>query len=385
MRGPFDELFTHVAFVDAVLLTTGGTGGHIFPALAVAEELRQRYPEIRLLFVGSLYGPEARLARQAGIDFAGLPVRGFLGRGFKALGASARMGYAFCKAIGLVWRFKPDAVAGFGGYASFAPMLAARMCAVPGILHEQNALAGAGNYVLARLAQTVCISLPGTTGFEAAKCVLTGNPVRSVVSDVGCMLRRTDSRRLLVMGGSQGARFLNRLMPQLLPQLAEARVEIRHQTGSADEESTRAAYEMAGYSGSCVTAFIDDMAAAYAWADLAFCRSGASTVAELCAAGLPALLTPFPHAAHDHQTANARVPEKAGAAVLLPESDAAMADVAGLITAILSDAPRRAAMREAALGIAMPDAAARVVNALEAVVLRNKKSTNTVPQRDDSA
>lgn len=168
--------------MDKILLTTGGTGGHIFPALAVAEELLRRDPASRLLFVGSLYGPEERLARQAGIPFAGLPVRGFLGRGLKAVGAGARMSWAVLKALNIVRRFQPRAVAGFGGYAAFAPMLAARILGVPGILHEQNAVAGTSNQLLARLAQRVCLSLPGTEGFAPEKCVLTGNPVRRAVS-----------------------------------------------------------------------------------------------------------------------------------------------------------------------------------------------------------
>lgn len=171
--------------MDKILLTTGGTGGHIFPALAVAEELLRRDPASRLLFVGSLYGPEERLARQAGIPFAGLPVRGFLGRGLKAVGAGARMSWAVLKALNIVRRFQPRAVAGFGGYAAFAPMLAARILGVPGILHEQNAVAGTSNQLLARLAQRVCLSLPGTEGFAPEKCVLTGNPVRRAVSAAG--------------------------------------------------------------------------------------------------------------------------------------------------------------------------------------------------------
>ena len=152
--------------MDNIILTTGGTGGHIFPALAVAEELRRRNPSVNLLFVGSLYGPEERLTRQAGVPFVGLPVRGLLGRGVKAIGAGAPMALAVGKAMGVIRRFRPDIVAGFGGYAAFAPMLAARILGVPGVLHEQNAIAGSSNRFLARLARRVCVSLPNTTGFD---------------------------------------------------------------------------------------------------------------------------------------------------------------------------------------------------------------------------
>lgn len=353
--------------MDKILLTTGGTGGHIFPALAVAEELLQRDPSIRLLFVGSLYGPEERLAREAGVPFEGLPVRGFLGRGLRAVGAGARMSWAVLKALNIVRRFRPQAVAGFGGYAAFAPMLAARLAGVPGILHEQNAVAGASNRMLARLARRICLSLPGTEGFAPEKCVLTGNPVRRSVSAVGRLPRQWRTRHLLILGGSQGAHALNVFLPEILPALKAAGVEIRHQSGSRDLESARAAYQAAGYDGACVSAFIDDMAGAYAWADLALCRSGASTVAELCAAGLPAVLVPFPQAVHDHQTANARLLEKAGAALLVREEEMRERDLGRLLLELSVDGDRRARMSAAASAAARPDAAQRVVAVLEEI------------------
>ena len=167
--------------MERVLLTTGGTGGHIFPALAVAEDLRLRHPGVELLFVGSQYGPEQRLARAAGIDFIGLPVRGFLGRGLRAFAAAGRMACAVCRARGIIRRFRPQVVAGFGGYAAFAPMLAARLAGVPTVLHEQNAIAGMSNRILGRLARRICLSLPGTEGFDASRPVLPGNPVRAAV------------------------------------------------------------------------------------------------------------------------------------------------------------------------------------------------------------
>ncbi len=351
--------------MDNILLTTGGTGGHIFPALAVAEELRRRNPNANLLFVGSLYGPEARLMQQAGIPFEGLPVRGLLGRGFKAVGASAQMALAVCKAMGIIRRFKPDVVAGFGGYAAFAPMLAARLLGVPGVLHEQNAIAGASNRFLARLARRVCISLPNTSGFDMKKCVFTGNPVRAAVTAVGQISRQRQTRRLLVMGGSQGAHALNAFMLEHLAEFRGAGVEIRHQTGITDEGSARAAYVAAGYAADCVSAFIDDMAGAYAWADVALCRAGASTVAELCAAGLPSVLVPFPYAIHDHQTRNAEVLTRSGAAMLVPEGRMAVQHMSEILLRLLTMPGEREPMAAAALSAARPDAAARVVTVLE--------------------
>ncbi len=353
--------------MERLLLTTGGTGGHIFPALAVAEALRRECPQARILFVGSDYGPEARLAAAAGLDFAGLPVRGFVGRGLRAAGAAARMAAAVARALGIVRRFRPQAVAGFGGYAAFAPMLAGRLLGIPCVLHEQNAVAGVSNRLLALLARRICLSLPGSEGLPQKKSVLTGNPVRAAVAAVGERPRDFSGRRLLIMGGSLGAHAINEYMARQAARLRAAGVEVRHQTGRADEAAVRAAYVAAGYDPSCVTAFIDDMAATYAWADLALCRAGATSVAELCAAGVPSVLVPFPFAAHDHQTRNAEALRDAGAALLTAQKDMESADVAGTALALLDDARRRESMSAAALRNARPDAAERVLREICAV------------------
>ncbi|MDR3357820.1 MAG: undecaprenyldiphospho-muramoylpentapeptide beta-N-acetylglucosaminyltransferase [Desulfovibrio sp.] len=350
-----------------VILTTGGTGGHIFPALAVAEEMRRQYPGLRLKFVGSLYGPEKEIMREKDISFEGLPVRGVLGRGPRAVAAAGMMAAAVAKAAGIVRRCKPQVVLGFGGYASFAPMLAAALLGVPSVLHEQNAAAGASNRLMGRFARRVCLSWPGTPGFARTKCVLTGNPVRAGIRAAGRETRGHRTRRLLVLGGSQGARALNVLLSEILPRLAAAGVEIRHQSGRNDEHDTRRAYASAGYSPKCVSAFIDDMAEAYRWADLVMCRAGASTTAELCVAGLPAVLVPFPYAAYDHQTHNARILEKAGAAVLLPESGLRPDRAGELLLELLENEERRGRMSLAALGMARPDAATRVIAVLREV------------------
>lgn len=357
--------------MEKVLLTTGGTGGHIFPALAVAEALRRRHPRIRLLFVGSQYGPEARLAARAGVEFVGLPVRGLVGRGVRGLVAAARMAVACGRAVRLIRRFRPDVAAGFGGYAAFAPLLAARLCGVPCVLHEQNAVAGASNRLLGRLAGTVCLSLEGTRGFAAEKCVVTGNPVRAAVAAVGLQPRTFDGRRLLIMGGSQGAHALNVYVLEQLALLRGAGVEVRHQTGRADYEAVRAAYAAAGFDAACVSPFIDDMAAAYAWADMALCRAGATTVAELCAAGLPAVLVPFPHAAHDHQRSNAVALSRAGAARWFAEDRMRDDHLLEDLVALLNAPEERRQMAEAARRAARPQAAEAVCDVLERQARRN--------------
>lgn len=351
--------------MEKVILTTGGTGGHIFPALAVSEELRKRNPDIQILFIGSFYGPEARLAQQAGIKFKGLHVRGFLGRGMRAVPAFFDMGLAVAKAIATVAAFKPDVVAGFGGYASFAPVMAAYVCRKPILIHEQNAIAGTGNKFLAHLADKICVSLPDTKGF-AKKTVVTGNPVRAAIRGI-CPTKKT-GRNLLVLGGSQGAHRLNTFMVEILPELKEAGVNILHQCGEKDLAGTREAYAHNGMNPECVSAFIDDMASVYAWADLAICRSGASTVAELCACGLPAVFVPFPAAIHDHQTLNAKILADAGAALLVPENNLESLRNGRELVNLLNEPAKLHEMSKKAHSFARLDAAGAIVGQMESLI-----------------
>ena len=214
-----------------VILTTGGTGGHIFPALAVAEQLRREGAE--LLFVGSQYGSEAKLAKQAGLEFRGLPVRGL-----RSVGALWGLFRAVFMARAIVKDFRPDAVIGFGAYASFPSLVAAKLSGVPIAVHEQNAMPGLTNRMLAKLAKRVFLSLPDVTGaFDAKKSQLTGNPVREAIVESGKnAVGHPGTRRLLVMGGSQGAKAVNSVILASLERLTKAGIEIRHQTGSFDLE-----------------------------------------------------------------------------------------------------------------------------------------------------
>ena len=351
--------------MERVILTTGGTGGHIFPALAVAEELRVRHPGIQLLFVGSEYGPEAELSARAGVSFVGLPVRGFWGRGVKSLWAAVGMLCALRQTFFLLRHFMPQVVIGFGGYAAFATVLAARCLNIPAAVHEQNALAGVSNKILGRLTGNILCSLPDTQGFGACAVVLTGNPVRRSVLEAGQKARRGAGTRLLIMGGSQGAKAVNTYVAQTLPRFKEAGIAIWHQSGSADYERMFAAYKDAGMEGSRLEAFIHDMGQAYAWADLALCRAGATTVAELAACGLPAAFIPFPHATHDHQTMNARLFERQGAALVAAEHELDRRDFAGRVIALLHSPEKIAAMSASAHKLARPQAASVVADFLE--------------------
>lgn len=338
------------------IVTTGGTGGHIFPALAVAAELRAMHPGLELLFVGG-EGPEGRLARDAGIDFRGLPVRGVLGRGLHAIPAMMRMGMSLVSALGIVRSFKPQVVAGFGGYAGFCPVLAAWMLGMRTAVHEQNSVPGATNRILGRLADRVLVTYPDDTGaFPARKVVLTGNPVRPEISSVaGTEPSRVVPKRVLVLGGSQGAKAVNRVMVTAWPRLAASGLELWHQTGSSDYESVSHLYR--GESCVRVEPFITDMAGAYAWADVVIGRAGASTLAELACAGKPSVLVPFPHATHDHQSVNASYLSNAGAAVVIQEKQLNAQVLADTILGLMSDAAKLREMGQAARSQARPQAA----------------------------
>lgn len=370
-----------------VILTTGGTGGHIFPALAVAEEITRRYPKARILFLGGQYGPEADLAARAGLEYVGLPVRGVMGRGLRALAAAGAMGLGVWRAVSVVRRFDPDIAVGFGGYAAFAGVLAARLCGRPVAIHEQNAIPGLTNRLLGHAAQRVFLSLPDTAGvFPARRSVITGNPVRAAIvaagaaaaaaaTEGGAAPRSVHSRRLLVMGGSLGARAINEAVVAALPALRDAGVELWHQTGTSDWERVRTGYKQAGISEARVEAFIDDVASAYTWADLVLCRAGATSVAELAVAGKPSVLVPFPFATHNHQLHNARHVADAGAALVVEQKDVTPgADgkpavaLDHVLVELLADRERLADMSHAARAMGRPQAAAAVVDGMENIL-----------------
>lgn len=372
-----------------VLLTTGGTGGHIFPALAVAEEITRQYPEAEILFVGGQYGPESEIVQAHGIRFESLPVRGVLGRGLKAPVALLAMAYGVFKGIGLVGRFNPDVVIGFGGYAAFAAVLAAKLREKPCAIHEQNSVPGMANRLLAKIADRIFISFPDLNEFFLQrKTVLAGNPVRKDIAAVAAKRKGTDrtvTRRLLVMGGSLGARAINQAVIAMLPALKDAGVEIIHQTGKADFETVRKAYDEAGVTAR-VEAFIGDMAGVYEWADLALCRAGATSVFELAAAGVPAVFVPYPFATHDHQSANARYLADKGAALLVPQTELTVADenvqqLGRKIIELLADEEGLHAMAVATRKLARPEAAAAIVSGAKDLI-RKKPLKSLVPERE---
>ncbi len=357
-----------------VVLTTGGTGGHIFPALAVAQQLKESFPQVEILFIGSDYGPEKDLVNQVGIAFKGLAVRGFIGRGFKALEAGASMVRALFAARAIIKDFMPDVVIGFGGYAAFAPLIAAKLCHIPTALHEQNAVVGVSNKILGKLVDKVFLSMPLLTeghkgdalqGFAKEKTVLTGNPVRAELVAIGQQEHEFSGKNLLVLGGSQGARALNNLLIEHVVALQAKGIQVRHQTGSKEFESVHAAYVAQGADTQGLSAFVQDMASAYATADLVLCRAGASTVAELAVAGRGAVFVPYPHATHDHQSMNARVLSDFGGAKTFAEKDMQAQGIMDVVVDLLQNPAQLKQMAQAAKVQGRPQAAAHIVNHLQ--------------------
>jgi len=344
-----------------VLIMAGGTGGHVIPALSLARGLAARDVEVHWL--GSPRGIENRLVPEAGIPLHRIAVSGLRGNGLAGwLLAPFNLTRAVWQAARIIRTLDPALVVGLGGFASGPGGLAAWLARRPLVIHEQNAVAGLTNRVLTRLARRTFAAFPQAF---AGRGEVIGNPVRAEIAALGETPRSATAMRgrrlrLLVVGGSLGALALNQRLPEALARLPEAnRPEVHHQAGRDKDAATRDTYRAQGVEAE-VTAFIDDMAAAYDWADLVVCRAGALTVAELAAAGKPALFVPFPHAVDDHQTANARALVEAGAAALIAQRDMTAATLAERLTTLL-DPDTLATMAVQARGGAHLDAVERLV------------------------
>ncbi len=307
------------------MIMAGGTGGHVYPALAVADYFRSK--GIPLFWLGTPRGIETRVVPEKGIELLTIRVSGVRGKGMiNMLVAPVKIMFATVQAICICFRRRPAVVLGMGGFASGPGGIAAWLLRIPLLIHEQNRIAGTTNRILARFAVKVMQGFPDT--FKPGnKVVTTGNPVRREIADLPEPKTRrsgktSDKVNVLVLGGSQGAQQLNRVVPLALNRLQQKlKISVRHQCGQKNHAETIQLYERLGLNEVRVEPFITDMAAAYAWADVAVCRAGALTIAELCAAGLASILIPFPYAIDDHQTANARYLSDSDAALLLPESE----------------------------------------------------------------
>ncbi len=344
--------------VRPIMIMAGGTGGHVYPALAVAQALEARQQPV--FWLGTRRGLEARVAPANRIDIEWISVTGLRGKGFATLLlAPFRLLWAVSQSLVIIFRRRPAAVLGMGGFASGPGGVAAWLTRRPLVIHEQNAVAGLTNRLLARLARVVLQAFPGS--FTASRRALTvGNPVRPAIAALPPPAERYAGRegplRLLVLGGSQGALALNRLLPAALALLPAAlRPVVRHQCGERTRAIAESAYADGDVAVELVT-FIEDMAAAYAWADLVVCRAGALTVAEVAAAGLPAIFVPFPGAVDDHQTANARSLTERGAALTVQERDLTPEVMAEIIRKQLADRSSLAARAGIARRERHPDA-----------------------------
>ncbi len=344
------------------LVMAGGTGGHIFPALAVAEVLRERGWHV--VWLGNAEAMESRLVPPRGFEFVSLGFGALRGKGMgRKLKLPFSLAVAIARALRLLGEVRPGVVLGMGGYVSFPGAVAARLRGIPLVVHEQNAVAGLANRVLARLADAVLTGFPGT--LPGGRWV--GNPVRREFTTVPPPEVRFAGRqgplRLLVVGGSLGAKALNEAVPAALAQLApHERPVVTHQSGSAHFAALEQAYAHHGVEGRLLP-FIEDMGAALAEADLVVSRAGAMTVAELAAVGVGALLVPFPHAVDDHQTANARFLVDGGAAQLLPQSGLTPEGLAELLQGF--DRERCRQMALAARALARPEATEALADELE--------------------
>lgn len=303
-----------------IMVMAGGTGGHIFPALAVAHQLRDA--GWRVVWLGNPEGMEARLVPQHGFEMVWVKFSALRGKGIlRKLLLPLNLLRGFWQGLQAIRQVKPNVVLGMGGYITFPGGMMAALTGVPLVLHEQNSVAGLANKVLAGVADRIVTGFPEVLN----KGAWVGNPVRPEIANIAPPAERFAERsgalRILVIGGSLGAQALNEMVPEGMALLGEAeQPQIVHQAGEKHLEALKANYAAVGVQAHCVS-FIDDMAGAYEWADLVICRAGALTIAELTAAGVASILVPFPHAVDDHQTGNAKFLVNVGGAFLLPQTD----------------------------------------------------------------
>ncbi len=361
-----------MAAAPLVLMMAGGTGGHVYPALAVATELLDR--GYRVEWVGTARGLEQRVVPAAGIRLHHLLVRGVRGKNIlhKLLGV-VMLAVASLQALWLVLRRSPRCVVGMGGYAAGPAAVAAWLLRRPVLIHEQNAVAGTTNRLLAPIASAIVAGFPGAFSGDV-HCEVLGNPIRRELVAAGAA-RHYDYAgqrplHLLVLGGSLGALPINNAVPGAVRRLlqADAELEVWHQSGDAHTGAVRESYGELLERSVEVVPFIEDMASAYAWADLVVCRAGALTVSELAVMGCPAVLVPLPQAIDDHQTANARSLTDRGGAVLLRQSDMNEASLSAVLENYLARPRQLSDMAAAALAAASPDAAARVCERVEELI-----------------
>lgn len=349
-----------------ILLMAGGTGGHVFPALAIAEELRRR--GITVYWLGTSRGLEARVVPNKGFDLRYISINGLRGKSLLNLViAPFKIAIALWQSLRLLWNLQPAAVIGMGGFVTGPGGVATWLTRTPLLIHEQNAIAGLTNRWLARIADVVMTAYPRTfpTHYQA---VYTGNPLRADIMTIPEKLVWHQPLHILIIGGSLGAQVLNETIPQALLNLGSA-MEIWHQTGEAHLSKMQNAYSKASYSTK-VVAFIENMAEAYQWADLVICRAGALTISELAQAGVASILIPYPHAVDDHQTRNGEFLAQSGAAILLPQTELTAEKLAAIIGGLMQTPEKIIKMSQAARQCATPQALSKIIEILDSTTGR---------------
>ena len=348
----------------AYVIAAGGTGGHVFPGIALAEELHRRRPEAKIVFVGTAQGLENKLVPAAGFALERVSASGFMGKSLpERVGALSKLPRGIGEARRLLQRLDARAVAGMGGYVSVPVLLAARFLKVPTLIHEPNAHPGLANRLLNRFASRTAVGFEAANGVFKRKGLVTGTPVREPFFSIAPLDPAVETRRVLVFGGSQGSRVLNRIVARDAPSLQSLQVELIHQTGEHEFAAAQKRYYKLPR-GFRLMPFLPRMWEEFAWADLIICRAGALTVAELAAAGRPAILVPLSTSTEGHQQANALAMAKAGAAVRLREEDLEANRLAATVETLFSDRKRLAKMGEAARKLARPQAAKQLTDLL---------------------
>ena len=350
-----------------IMFAGGGTGGHLFPGISLAQEFNRRFPDVDIVFAGTRKGLEVRVIPPLGYRLVFIKIGGLVGKGLrqrlKVIGSLPR---ALIQALVLLVRYQPDLVVGLGGYASAPVLVAARMAGIPLVIQEQNAFPGLVNRCLAPFAAAIFIAFDkARKKLHNRNIINTGNPVRAdFIRSVESSTGNQNAFLILVIGGSLGAHSLNETVPPALARLKESGIPIRviHQTGSKELERVREAYQTSGIQAE-VADFFADMERKYAQADLVICRAGALTLAELALVGRPAVLVPYPHAAHDHQQFNAQVFVEKGAALMVMDQALNGEELATMLTVLYKDPDRRRQMAMAAAGLGRSRAAVQIVDA----------------------
>ena len=358
--------------LDRIILAAAGTGGHIFPALAIYEEIKARNPKSNLLFLGRKKDLKRGWIKEKEVNFVPIPIRGIAGQGWKVGWSLVFLFFGFLKSLLIFLKFKPRFVMGFGSYGSFVPVYLASLLKIPCAIHEQNVYLGIANRILGKRVDLAFLSFDIPEQNSVFKrSLVVGNPIRKSIIEVEP--KKEFSKNLLVFGGSQGAKSINKVILKELPRLTSSGIKIWHQTGKDHYVDVKKEYEKLGYKEHIVVPFIDDMASAYKWADLVVSRAGAMTVSELTVVGRPSVLIPFPYSAGGHQLKNARYLEQKGASLVVEEKDLFDVDFGSLVISLMEDKERLKKMAEAARSLRKIDATIKIVDEIEKILFSKSR------------